>query len=356
MNNQEILNKFLSMLILRTDADARMGTGHVMRCLALAQAWQEAGGQATFVMGIESPALETRLSSEGMDVIRLLAHPGSADDVQQTIDLALQRRAEWVVTDGYHFGVDYQQAIKDAGLRLLFVDDYSHAENYSADLVLNQNIYASEMLYPRRKAYTRLLLGTRYALLRREFRNWKGWNRKIPDVARRVLVTLGGADPDNVTLKVIRALQKIDIPDLDVNVIVGPANPHKKSLEDAMLSAPCSMSILENVNNMPKLMAWADIAVSAGGCTCWELACMGLANLILVLSENQQAIAEGLDAAGVAINLGLHERVSIDKVAQKLQSTMLKRETRDEMSRRGRTLVDGTGVIRVCNCLLKNPT
>ncbi|MBE3120100.1 MAG: UDP-2,4-diacetamido-2,4,6-trideoxy-beta-L-altropyranose hydrolase, partial [Candidatus Atribacteria bacterium] len=144
-------------LLLRVDASARIGTGHVMRCLALAQAWQEKGGRATFVMTTETPAVEARLASEGMQVTHLVTQPGSPEDAQQTVGLAQQREAVWIVVDGYYFGADYQQTIKRAGLRLLFVDDYGHAGHYYADLVLNQNIYANESLYPKREPHTRLL-------------------------------------------------------------------------------------------------------------------------------------------------------------------------------------------------------
>jgi len=275
-------------LLVRVDASAQIGTGHLMRCLALAQAWRDVGGRVVFLMAMESPPLEARLRSEGMEVVHLPVQPGSMDDAIQTADFARQLGADWVVVDGYHFGAEYQRIIKDSGLRLLFIDDIGHAEHYSADLVLNQNIHAHEGLYQNREPYTRLLLGTRYVLLRREFLKWRGWKREIPEVARKVLVTMGGSDPDNVTLKVIQALHQVDMDGLEAIVVVGGSNPNYEELQSAVQDSRFPIRLESNVTNMPERMAWADVAVSAGGSTSWELAFMGVPILNLILAENQQ--------------------------------------------------------------------
>ena len=336
------------LLFIRADASPRIGMGHVMRCLALAQAWQEVGGQATFLMTTETPMLAARLTAEGMDVARLLAaQPGSTQDAQQTACLAQQNEADWVVVDGYHFDADYQQAIKKANLPLLFVDDYGHASHYYADLVLNQNIHADESLYASREQYTRLLLGTRYTLLRREFWPWRSWRHEVPPVARQVLVTLGGADPDNVTLKVIQALSQVHVGGLEAVVVVGSSNPHREALRSAVGYSGCAIHMEHNVVEMPALMAWADLAISAGGSTCWELALMGVPSLLLVLADNQQLVAEGLDAAGAAVNLGRPALLAPADIARALTELALAPEKRATIARRGQELTDGAGAARV---------
>src|SRR6266545_2605823 len=100
-------------LVLRADAGTQMGTGHVMRCLALAQAWQDNGGNAIVIVATQASALEERLTAEGVKVIRLPTQPGSGDDADQTVALARNASASWVVVDGYHFGADYQRVIKE---------------------------------------------------------------------------------------------------------------------------------------------------------------------------------------------------------------------------------------------------
>lgn len=303
--------------------------------------------QANFALAVEASPLEKRLIAEGMAVDRLTAIPGSLEDARQTVAMAQEMRANWVVLDGYQFAASYQEVVKEAGLFLLFADDYGHAGHYYADLVLNQNIYAYDGLYASREPYTRLLLGTDYVLLRREFLKWRGWRREIPEVAHHVLVTLGGGDPDNITLKVIHALQQVDVPGLEAKVAVGLANPHLETLRRAAQLSTVSLQLLTDVNNMAELMVWADLAVSAGGSTCWELSFMGVPNIMLVLAENQSTAATELDKTGAALNLGWHEEITPARIALATTQLLVLPGARAEMARRGQDLVDGYGVDRV---------
>lgn len=334
-------------LLVRVDADSQMGTGHVMRCLALGQRWQDFGGQVTFALALCPPALEERLLAEGMSVIHLSAELGSTEDAEQTGELAKQLDASWIVLDGYHFDEKYETIIKNAGLRLLLIDDIGHFGHCFADIILNQNLHAHPRLYPTREPGAQLLLGPDYALLRREFGVWRGHPRQIPLVAQKVLVTLGGSDPDNVTLKVIQALSRVELANLEGVAIAGGANPHYQELEQAVAASVYPIRLLKNIKDMPGLMAWADIAVSSGGSTCWELAFMGLPSLTLVLADNQQPIGGKLDSLGVARNLGWGNRVSEAQIAESIRQLCLGKEERAKMSRKGRRLVDGKGCERV---------
>ncbi len=334
-------------IIIRVDASTNIGSGHLMRCLALAQVWQDTQGQPIFIMANSVPALEERLKSEGMKVVQLRTAPGSLEDAQETATLAHQFNVSWVVVDGYQFGSEYQKTLKNSGLNLLFIDDYGHAEHYYADFILNQNISADEQWYQHREPYTQLLLGTRYTLLRREFWQWQKWQRNIPPVAKKVLVTLGGSDPDNVTLKVIQALQLLAVEELEALVVAGGSNPHYESLKMAVQNSRFPIRLQRNVTSMPELMAWADIAISAGGSTCWELAFMGLPSMLLILAENQRAIASELARQGVIINLGWHQDVAIEQIALALQKLVWEPTKGETMSKKGKKLVDGNGARRV---------
>ena len=338
-------------LLIRADASARIGSGHMMRCLALAQAWKkDEEGQATFITACESGGLCHRLSDEGFQVITLERSYPDPTDWQIASQVLTAHSEAWVVLDGYHFDSAYQRQVKEAGHRLLVIDDMAHLDHYYADVVLNQNINAERLHYSC-EPNTRLLLGTRYVLLRSEFLKWQGWQREISLVARRVLVTLGGGDPDNQTLKVIRALQQVDVDGLEAVVVVGASNPHFRELESAVRDSQSMIRLVRNVSNMPELMAWANVAVSAGGSTCWELAFMGLPTVVLVLAENQQGIAAGLGKAGVVLNLGWYTEVSIAQVANTLVGLLEDRGLRQQMSQQGRELVDGLGVERMVESL-----
>jgi UDP-2,4-diacetamido-2,4,6-trideoxy-beta-L-altropyranose hydrolase len=343
-------------LVIRADADTRMGTGHVMRCLALAQGWQARGGQAVFVSACDSDGLLQRLRNEAFRVVELEETYPYSQEWEATSQVLTAHPDAWVVLDGYHFDPAYQRRIRLAGHPLLVIDDMAHLDHYCADMVVNQNIYAEQLDYSC-EADTRLLLGTRYALLRREFWPWRQWEREIPEVARKLLVTLGGADPDNQTLKVVRALQELRVGGLEATVVIGASNPYCRALESAIgdsaasLHSQLAIQLVRNVTNMPELMARADVAVTAGGSTCWETAFMGLPNLILVLAENQREVAEGLATQGVAVNLGSHTEVGESGLVAVLGESIHDRARRETMSENGRDLVDGAGVHRVAAAL-----
>jgi UDP-2,4-diacetamido-2,4,6-trideoxy-beta-L-altropyranose hydrolase len=335
-------------LLIRADASLKIGTGHVMRCLALAQAWQHNGGPVIFAALNTLPtALIARLEAEGMAVHLLSVEPGSAEDAQQTIALARAAGGACVVVDGYHFDAEYQRRIKDALLQLLSIDDNGHAKHYSADWVLNQNIHADEHLYSSREPYTRLLLGTRYVLLRREFWKWQGWRREVTTPAHNVLITMGGSDPNNMTLRIMEALSSVALDSLNVVIVIGGSNPHYEMLHAAAQHSRHSIRLESNVASMPDLMAWAEIAISASGSTVWELLFMGVPSIVIAAADNQRPIAESLAQNGVSINLGWHEHFTPEGLATALNDLTINKPLREQMTRLAQHQVDGRGSTRL---------
>lgn len=339
-------------LLIRADASAAIGTGHVMRCLALAQAWQDAGGCVTFAMAESTPAIKDRLSNEGVRLIEIPGPPGSGAELEQTTALARSCAASWVVADSYEFDAGYQRALKDAGLKVLLVDDNGRSGSYAADVILNQNIHARENLYQDRAEHTKLVLGTKYALLRREFASGPGDQREIPPVARKILVAMGGSDPDNITLRAMQAMDHVLVPDLQMSVVVGGSNPHLAAIAESAARARHSCRILQNVANMRALIAWADLAISAAGSVCWEYCALGLPAVVVTVAENQVLAAEALHTAGAARLVPGGARFAIVEMAQLITRLAHSREERQSLSRVGRTVVDGGGASRVVSILL----
>lgn len=341
-------------LLIRADASVVMGTGHVMRCLALAQAWRDAGGRVSFAMAESTSAIQSRLAAESCEVLPVAGKAGTPVDVTQTLTLARQHQAEWVVVDGYQFGADYQRGLKSAGCRILFLDDYGHAENYSADIVLNQNLSASESLYRNREPYTRLLLGPRYALLRREFRDRRV--REPQPQGNHVLVIMGGSDPENLTARVIEALALVKGDNVEATVVVGGSNPHLpdlRSLGERSLTehSPRKITVHSDVSNVPELMSKANVAVSAAGSTVWELCRMALPALLIDVAPNQTALAEAMDRGGYAIHVG-NSAVRAQTIAEQLERLLGSHELRQSLSERSQQLVDGRGASRVVSSRL----
>lgn len=331
-------------VLFRVDASLETGLGHAMRCLALAQAWRDGGGKITFAMSKRAPSMEERLKQEGMEVVYLKNGGGGAEDALETAGLVAGRKADWVVADGYQFQTIFQRMIKESGYRLFLIDDYGHTGDYHADFILNENVYAHEDFYKNREHHTQLLLGGSYALLRREFLRWRDWRREIPKKARKVLVTLGGTDPDNITLKVIQALQHLGCEDLEVTIVVGSINPHYESLSVAVREASFPVRLVRDVDDMADLMATADLAISSAGHTCLELAFMGLPSLLITLVEHQRFAAEAFQRMRAAVGLGWHCNVSVQEISQAIESLLSSAKERREVAARCRELVPGEGV------------
>lgn len=293
-----------------------------MRCLALAQAWRQGGGRCLFVSRDIPPELKERLQSESIEIGDLQAVPGSQEDASAVLEAARRSGASFGVVDGYHFSSEYQKILKKSNFGFLFIDDYGHARDYCADIVLNQNAYAEPSLYARRDPATTLLLGSRFALLRQEFAQWKTWKRVIAQTASKVLVTLGGGDHQDAELKILNSLKRSKI---------------KMEIRTA-----------KNAKGMAEILSWADIAVTAAGSTCWEAAFLGLPSLVIPLAENQLKVAQWLDQNGVAQNLGGHADITEAGILSAFESLALDQKKRETMSRRGRDLIDGKGAERVC--------
>jgi UDP-2,4-diacetamido-2,4,6-trideoxy-beta-L-altropyranose hydrolase len=344
----KIENKILNLLF-RADASVRGGTGHVMRCLALAQACEARGGSAQFILAQSTPPLESRLRGAGISVARVDFDAGSPVDARETIRQARAEGSSWIVADGYDFGSAWQKEIKASQFRLLLLDDYGHAKHYSADIVLNQNLHAQEAAYASREPFTRLLLGPRFSLLRDEFVKGRKAERRIPDRARKILVTLGGSDPDNITHEVIEVLATVH--DIEVTVVVGGSNPHLHALRRLVEELPATVALMADANNMPDQMAWADVAIAAGGTTSWELAFTGLPSVVITLADNQEAICAELDRAGLAISIGRWDGGARARLIGALAQLLSDIRRRQKMSDTGRQLVDGRGRERVLETL-----
>jgi UDP-2,4-diacetamido-2,4,6-trideoxy-beta-L-altropyranose hydrolase len=303
-----------------------------------------------------SDGLRARLRGEEVELVDVDEEGGTPADARATASYAEEVGASWIVVDGYHFGAAYQRNLREAGRRVLFIDDYGHVDRYKADLVLNQNIDAKEGLYINRAEHTDLLLGPKFALLRKEFWPWRAPRREIRAEAEHILVTLGGADPDNVTTETVEALGTLEASGVRATVVIGGSNPHKDAIRAAAKSARVPIDLRQNVDDMAELMADSDIAVSAGGSTCWELAFMGIPNVIVVLAENQKGIARGLDEAKTAVNLGWHERVGTSEIESAVGALLQNDQKRRRMARDAQALVDGWGTERVVSAMTHEPS
>lgn len=355
----------------RVDASLDIGTGHVMRCLTLADALHRRGVHCTFICRDLQGNLAERIRQHGSDVHLLSGtEPSTSNDeplpvhagwlgtgwqhdAVQTVAALGELKPDWLVMDHYALDARWEQQLRPHCGKIMVIDDLAD-RRHDCDVLLDQNLGRESSDYINHvTADCRLLIGTRFALLRREFADARprALNRREHARLRRILVTMGGVDKDNATGKVLDALQQCELPDdVEIVVVSGNAAPYLDAVREQARKMPVKTTVRTAIDNMAEEMILADIAVGAAGSTSWERCCLGLPSLLAVLADNQQVIATALDKAGAAVQIGKADDIST-KLPQAMQrvndSSLLQ-----QMSGNAQALVDGAGCERVLGIML----
>lgn len=329
-------------ILFRCDADVAMGTGHVMRCMALAQAWQDAGGSAAFALAQVPEELLPRLHSQGFETIALPVAAGSSEDARATGAHARQMGAQWAVVDGDQFTSAFAAELKPCGQRIALLDDYGQRERYDVDLVVNPNFETEEEVYRRGGCRGTVVTGSEYVLLRREFRRHE--ERSVRRGGNRVLVTLGGSDPENLTPRVIEALARSG--DLKITIVAGAGYRDRLPM-----LAGQNVVVKFNVIDMPAEMREADMAIAMAGGTVWELLHMGCVVVSYARNAALERMVAKLDERKVLVNMGSLQSFNADALAATVRRVAGSIELRMQMGEAGRHLVDGRGAERVVQAM-----
>lgn len=332
-------------VLLRCDADARMGSGHFFRCLALAEGITACAGEALLVMLSPAPALLAHAAAAGVEVEVL-----RVDDPRVLAQRASGCAA--LLIDGYHFDASYFEqarggapvyALDDVGDRVLRIDG-----------VINVGPHAASVEYVGLSPGAVRLLGVQYTLLRGQFRHERSRldreGHPTRDEVTRVLVTMGGADASDETSKVLEGIKQHGF-EGEVTVVLGPNAAHVEHVRDVMRGAARSWRLVEDVREMATLMAAQDVAISAGGGTSWEMACLGLPALQITVADNQRAQQALLSSRGVVRALGWRQDVDAAHIARALEGVRAA-GVRAQMRQAGMALIDGQGALRVARALL----
>lgn len=351
-----------NLLILRTDASKEIGIGHFIRCLALAQAWCFQGGRAVFISRIDKETLVQWIRGDNCELIRIKNELSVIEELELVYRYFNPKKeadangesavypATWIAVDGYHFGEDYHHGLKEAGYKVLIIDDKAHLPFYHAHILLNQNIGSSQIPY-RCSSETLPLLGLKYVLLRKEFGHHRKDTGQISRRPKNIIITCGGVDSKNITQRAVCALKQLNRKNLSVQIIIGPENPHLMSIRRELQSAPFQYRLMENVKEMPDLLGSADLAITAAGSTSWEAANMGVPNINMILSDNQERTALKLHETGAARTLGWWHTVDSHMLAKAVSELLDDYELRKDMNRKAKRLVDDLGALRVCRIM-----
>jgi UDP-2,4-diacetamido-2,4,6-trideoxy-beta-L-altropyranose hydrolase len=324
-------------VLFRVDGSERIGAGHLVRCLAIANELMERGIGATFLVADTTRPFRAWIRDAGHELLD-----------QQDEKSLYARGFRWVVVDHYGLEAGWIEANRDIAAHWLAIDDLADRP-LLVDILVNPNPWAAGQDYADlARPGTRLLLGLGYAPIRRELVAARGRPRAFGRV-ERVLVALGGGSSSGAARTAIVATRQA-LPDVRIDVVSGPGGevaPDRGDAIDPGISVRTAVSGAE----LATLMATADLAIGAGGTSSWERCLFGLPAIVVQLADNQAPVAAALAQAGAAVDLGRAEAVSVDRMAEVVCELAGDPEARKRMSDQARQLVDGRGAVRIANIL-----
>ncbi len=352
----------------RVDASIEMGSGHVMRCLTLADELKTRGHECHFISRQQPGDLIELIEEKGYRVYALqecddtelgdLPHShwlkgGQKRDFSDSEALLKTLLPDWLIVDHYGIDATWEQQARTYAKRILVVDDLADRRHDCA-VLLDQNLgQTDEMYHHLTPPEATLLTGAQYALLRPEFAHYRKRSlnaRKNNTPIDHILVTMGGVDKDNVTAEVLSALEKSALRDeTRITIVLGKKAPWLSHVKTQVVQSRMKVEVLSGVNNMAELMSQADLAIGAAGSTSWERCCLGLPSILCVTAQNQRVVSEALNEADAAIIIDDQdvEKAVMHQINRMSDGEELLRKLSIQCSR----LVDGRGVSRVIDIL-----
>ena len=311
------------MVVIRADANSKIGMGHVMRCLSVADALLKRGEEVLFVTADDTPVplltkkgvpyrvLHTDYADMEAELPELWEVLRELPQGAESPDAALAQKNTSILVDSYYVTEKYLAALKKR-ITTIYMDDI-YAFSYPVDMLINYNIYGEEMGYEKDAAFadTKLLLGTEYVPLREEFSAGAGYAQSRKELSAEtenvtpaedrlhqtaeqgrtadggILITTGGSDSFNLAGQLLMEAMKYDaLKEKEYHVVSGSLNPHIGELQ-ALAQKHENIHIHCNVTNMAELMAESEVALSAGGSTLYELCAVGVPVIAFSFAENQ---------------------------------------------------------------------
>jgi UDP-2,4-diacetamido-2,4,6-trideoxy-beta-L-altropyranose hydrolase len=365
-------------IAFRTDASLLMGSGHVMRCLTMADALKAQGAQCHFISRAHPCHLLEMIRQRGFDFTvlpaELLAPPAAhiqavgdsakepdhaswlgcdwQTDAEETRAVLVKLQPDWLVVDHYALDQRWEAALRPNYKKLMVIDDLADRP-HQCDMLLDQNLGRQPKDYANRvPAQCKLLIGPQYALLRPEFAALRAYSlqRRQQSALKNILVTMGGVDQPNATGQVLQALKGCFLPqDCRISVVMGLQAPWLPQVRAQAQNMPWPTEVLVNISDMAQRMADSDLAIGAAGSTSWERCCLGLPTLMVVLADNQWPGAKALDAAQAACLIG-----KVGDIATQLPLAVRAVNQDDrlmQMSTFACSITDGLGVYQVLQTL-----
>ncbi|MUG97023.1 UDP-2,4-diacetamido-2,4,6-trideoxy-beta-L-altropyranose hydrolase [Scytonema sp. UIC 10036] len=325
--------------VFRVDSSIEIGTGHLMRCLTLADALCQRGNNVTFICRNFSGNLSNLLEKKGFEVhllptttALLNEHQqrrtyeqwlgGSWEtDVEQTKAILDKKQQDinWLIVDHYSLDYRWESQLRPYVQKLMVIDDLAD-RHHDCDLLLDQNLYENfEIRYNDLvPSYCQKFLGLQYLLLRQEFIEARRTLRQRDGNVKRILVFFGGSDPMNETAKALKAIQLLNRPDIAVDVVVGASHQQQEEIRQLCNAIP-NTTFYCQVNQMADLMAKADLALAAGGTNTWERCFLELPTITLAIATNQLEPLTAIATKGVIRNLGWCKNINVRDLCDEIK-------------------------------------
>ena len=333
---------------VRVDGGMQIGSGHVMRCLCLAEDLARRGAQVTFLCRDLEGHFGALIERAGHQLLLLRARD-AAQDAKETREVLRRLEVNLLIIDHYGLDAEWERSQRTQSLRILVIDDLADRP-HDCDLLVDQNYFgrdATRRYANLTPASCRSLLGPRYALLRPEYARLRSAMAARSRDVRRIMVFFGGTDRTNETGKALRALAAPQFAHMAVDVVLGLNHPFADGIAAQAARRP-GTTLYRNLPTLAGLMLRADLAVGAGGVTTSERLCMGLPSVVVTVAPNQESPIASLAAAGAVVWAGSAEQVTETALAEVIQ-----RAVQDPPI--VPALVDGHGAARVGAVALPPP-
>lgn len=338
-------------VVVRSNVSAKVGAGHLTRCVALLQALQtvgEAPVRASFLFDPQYLERQTLVET----VLRRLHAP--VDVGVDPGDMSCFAGADWVVVDHYDLGADYEIAVRGSGPQVLAIDDL--LRRHTAEILVDQTLGRTPTDYSDRVPGGCLVLaGVDYALLQPEFAAQHGIDRPSrgmrPD---RLFVSFGLSERTGLAVRSVAALAQLP-KQPDLRVVTAATDPHLVALERALAEYRGKAELFVDAADLIAHMRWADLAIGGGGVTTWERCCLGLPTVLVVTADNQRDIAKAVASAGaVRLLSAAPDDATFETELERTVTELLIDESElSLLSTRASDLVDGRGAERVAQAMLR---
>jgi UDP-2,4-diacetamido-2,4,6-trideoxy-beta-L-altropyranose hydrolase len=336
--------------LFRCDASSKIGAGHVVRCLALAEALAHEGWSCSFVCVEDSAVVVPALRQAGHELV--LLQRTEADD-----PVALRDRwpdgYDLLIVDHYELDFGFEAACRGWASRILVLDDLADRK-HDCDLLLDSALDSSSNNYASLvPSSCRLLFGPCFAPLRPEFykaRALASQRRAERAGLTGVLLGFGASDTRNLTPPALVAIAQSGL-DVRVDVVIGAGAKNLEEVEALSRNLPLEVRIFSAVNDMVEKMCEVDLAVGGAGSSAWERCCLGLPAIMIVTSKNQKNIAKHLTSASAADVVSVRRDDLIGALSIAVAGLEAEPARLREMSRRAFALCDGRGAVRVAEAV-----